>query len=137
MGVVDWLAIYGAVVATIVAAWTIFWNIRQSYRDAGRLKITPIPKYEETDGKRDLEFIALEIANVGKRLITIAYVGFKSRRERTRTPCARFSRRTLKESECTDPPYYLSVKELCPLGDLEYFYAEDAAGKVYRSKVVL
>lgn len=129
------VAWYAAIVATISALFSGL-NI---WRDSRRIKITlkkNMKIYPADIGEEDKQFLIIDIANIGRRPITITHVGFEVIGENAGAILAADSvkngSREIQEGKSTS---YLVNQSQIKLERLKNIIVFDATGKKYRRKV--
>jgi len=131
----DTVAWYAAIVATI----SVFFSGLNIWRDRPRIKISlkkNMKIYPADIGEEDKEFLVIDIANVGRRPITITHVGFEETGEDAGAilvaDSVKHGSREIQEGKSTS---YLVNQSQMKLERLKNIIVFDATGKKYRRKV--
>jgi hypothetical protein len=135
--VTTFLAIWGALLSTVLAAWNIYKDIR----DRGNIRVEAyLTEWEEKDeetGKLDTKYeVEITLTNIGRRPVIVTSIGV--RRDSRRLKSRGFSEmyfdvRILPKS--LDPGEFVSIErdKLFFLVDSEYdrLFARDSLGRYY------
>lgn len=125
-----YLAIYGAVLSTIV----MIWNIRRDVNDRAEIKVNakPVKRWFMDDAYA--EYISVELANTGKRPISILEIYYKIGKE---IILAQLSKSQDLPKELGEGQFFstdIMKEDIVDLGKVEFFIAKDSRGITYKSK---
>lgn len=125
------IAIYGAVLSTIVA----LFNIIKHFNDKPKIVVKTKPSffYESSDPGKEIKKIGVEIINSGKRPITISYSGFKLGIKTNMNICQIIDPNLPKQ--IAEGESYTSYTDFIEGSHDKIIYAwvKDATGKEYKS----
>lgn len=141
--VVDCIAIYAAVIATL----GLIWNIIQWYKQRGKLKVSAAickdkgSYTEEVELKQWGDVLRVDVVNSGKANITLTEIGFKTARSKPlyfwkalpqgRIPPSGNQIQLPHTLEPTKPVYWLlgNIDLLLNLRTMKKFFVKDSHGK--------
>ncbi len=128
------VAWYAAIVAT-TSAFLSGFNI---WRDSRRIKITlkkHMKIYPPDPGEEDKVFLVIDVANVGRRPITITHVGFYEIGKKEGGLLADSFTKGQREIQEGKSTVYLMDQSLIDIEKLKTVIAVDATGKTYKKKI--
>jgi len=128
------LAIYGAGLSTFLAIWKI---VRYLLEGIPRLKITVSPGALTYTASISPLGLILDMANIGKRPVTISSAGFRLKNGADLIFMADTDRLPKRLEEGENHIIYRSLDDLRPdlkLASPEYAWVKDQTGKEYKSE---
>ena len=123
-----YLAIYGAVLSTIV----MIWNIKRDIKDRADIKVN-VNLVERGLMDVKVPYICVELSNTGKRPITVIEIHYRI--EKNMFP-AELSKSQDLPKELGEGQFYstdIMKENIKDLSKVEFFIAKDARGKRYWS----
>jgi len=124
-----YIAIYGAVLATI----TFLWNIRLHLKDQAEIKVN-VKVVDRYNGLITIQYICVELSNSGKRPITVKEISYKVGKQ---THVARLSMQNDLPKELGEGQLHsvdILKDDIKDLNEIEFITAKDVRERQYRSR---
>jgi hypothetical protein len=126
---INFFAIYGAILSTIA----ILWNIRRDMQDRAEIKVSAkvVNRFVAISG---VDYICVELSNVGKRPITIKEISYKIDKQ---IYAAKLSLQTDLPKELGEGQLHtvdIMKDNIENVNKIEFILAKDAREKTYWSR---